>query len=118
MIKLRFSPPAYKTYHGGRITTCLYECEQVDTERKKVLTKFTVQGKATCSSLDIPNEKIGRMVAESRAKFLAYKKVAMDKDCIKMCEEELDRMSDYLMYQYKVHKCKKRELEHLKKLTK
>lgn len=117
MIKLRFSPPVYKTYNGGKITTCLYECEQVDTRRRKVITKFTVQGKAVCSDSDTPNEKTGKMIAESRAKFLAYKRVAMDKDCIKMCEEDLDRMSDYLMYQYKVHRCKRRELEHLKEIT-
>lgn len=117
MIKLRFSPPVYKTYNGGKITTCTYKCEQVNTRRKEVISEFTVQGKATCSDQDVPNERIGRNIAESRAKYLAYKRVAISPDCLEDCETDVDRRSEYLMYQYKIQRCKKRELDHLKTLT-
>lgn len=117
MIKLRFSLPVYKTYNGGKVTTCLYKCVQVDTKEKRVLEEFTVQGKAICSSQDTPNERTGRIIAESRAKLLAYKKVACSQSLLRDYENTIDSMAEYVLFQYKMARCRHREIDHLKILT-
>ena len=118
MIKLQFSPPVYKTYDKGRITTCTYKCKQVHKQTKEVLNEFTVQGKAICSKQDIPDERTGRIIAESRAKLIAFKRVSCSKVMIMTYESKLDQISEFLMFQYKMKRCRERESDHLKKIIK
>lgn len=76
MFKLRFSPPEYKIYQDGKTTLCFFNCRVYDTARKSEpsipKTTFRVYGKAVCSDSDTIDEKIGRMLSESRAKRNAY----------------------------------------------
>ena len=118
MIKLRFSPPVYKTYNGGKVTTCLYKCQKVDSSKGIVLKEFSVVGKAKCSAQDVPDEKIGKMIAESKAKYLAFKQCTYDPNLVESIEKLLDEVADVFWFNEKMKRCKKRELEHLKYLTK
>ena len=120
MIKLRFSKPLYKTYDAGRVTTCTYECTRVGPkdENDAEHLRFTVTGKAVCSKQDVPDERIGRHIAESRAKLLAYKKVSYNPITIRFYENVIDNLAELVMFQYKISRCRKREIDHLRDLTK
>lgn len=74
MIKLRFSAPVFNTYCDGKITVCQYECNLIDTERGIVLMNFKVSGKASCSPMDTIDPVKGKILADSRAKYAAYRK--------------------------------------------
>lgn len=74
MIKLRFSAPVFNTYCDGKITVCQYECNLIDTERGIILMNFKVSGKASCSPMDTIDPVKGKILADSRAKYAAYRK--------------------------------------------
>lgn len=118
MIKLQFSPPVYRTYDGGRVTVCTYQCKQVNRTTKEVLSEFSVQGKAVCSKQDRQDERTGRIIAESRAKLFAFKKVSCNQELIEDYERALDNVSEFLMFQYKMKRCRERESDHLKEIIK
>ena len=67
---------------------------------------------------DTPNEETGRIIAESRAKYLAYKRVTLPPKVTKELDEVLDELAEMLWFNERMSRCKKREIEHLKYIAK
>ena len=76
MLKLRFSKPSIKTYMDGKITVCKYNCVLFDNNTKQTVKEFSVTGTSKCADTDTPNADYGRKLADSRAKYSAYKEMA------------------------------------------
>lgn len=72
MIKLRFSKPNYKVIENCNKVLCTYECDIYNTVNKIVYRHFKVLGEAICHKKDKFDEKTGKMIADSKAKFKAY----------------------------------------------
>ena len=90
MIKLRFSKPKYNTFNNGKVTTCCYNCDLVNTRTRTVINNYCkVKGTAICNDTDTPNPAIGRMIADSRAKKNAYEYAAKDFKYTTVQQEEL-----------------------------
>lgn len=73
MIKLQFSKPHFHTYNEGKTTICIYSCKVIDNDNKEIKAEFKTTGKAICSENDTLDPAVGRMIADSRAKYKAYK---------------------------------------------
>lgn len=116
MLKLRFSKPSTRQYMDGKVTVCKYVCTIIDGSTKEVKEKFTVTGSAKCSPNDAVNADFGRKLADSRAKFNAYKHAASF--ICPMCLEELIKVTDeninLLEFIDTMHYLKKKEIVHIK----
>lgn len=95
MLKLRFSKPFIKTYNDGKVTVCRYNCTLIDSKTKRVTNEFSVTGTAKCSPNDVVDESYGRKLADSRAKYEAYKS-ALDYVC-PGCYEDMVSSLETLM---------------------
>lgn len=72
-MKLQFSKPKYHSYDNERIITCSYQCNIIDDERR-IIKSFKTIGKAVVAPGDVPNTKLGKRIAEGKAKKKAYNK--------------------------------------------
>lgn len=116
MIKLRFSKPKYASYLEGAINICTYDCTLL--YNGMTVQEFQVVGKALCSKEDTVDETLGRRIAESKAKLLAYKKASLfyGPNFYYNNKRELPIVQENIRAYEKLARCKKLEQEHLKKL--
>lgn len=118
MLKLRFSKPFHMQYMDGKVSICKYRCTLMNKATKEVIDEFTVTGVAKCSANDTPNAEFGAKLADSRAKFLAYKKI-----CNRYPEFSLEELAELvntameiLDFQATMQYLKKKEAAHIKQL--
>ena len=115
MLKLRFSKPSCKQYMDGKVSVCKYECCIIDNQTKEVVFEFSVTGTAKCSPNDTVNPEFGRKLADSRAKYAAYKKVASryPQDLLLDLAETVNRGINILEFQQTMAYLKKKESDHI-----
>ena len=115
MFKLRFSNPMYHTYDNDRITVCKYECTVLDCSKKEVIQTFKVIGKSICSPEDTIDVRMGKMIAEGKAKLLAYSKMSnyYSQSYIDYLTEQVKGMIDELNFIYQMKFLTKSERKHL-----
>lgn len=121
MYKLSFSKPMYKTYKDGKITLCTYKCTMLDAKTKEVFSDFVVTGKSVCSDNDTIDVKVGRNLAESRAKYQAYStaKELMDCNiCLEDVHEQFEETLNIISFYNSLNYLKKNELKHINFLKK
>lgn len=119
MKKLSFSDPKY--YSFGNITKCVYTCKIVDTELQEEMEPFVVSGIAERTDNDDNDPKIGMMLAESRAKIEAFKRVRDSYDktgFFDQFNELYHMMQGELAFRDRIKFYLSREHEHLKTILK
>lgn len=120
MLKLRFSKPSIKTYADGKVTVCRYNCTVLDKQTKEVKMRFSVLGTAKCAPNDTVDAAYGRKLADSRAKFNAYKiaENIISPDCYTCIIEEINKNAALACFVETMWYLKKKEEEHIKFLNK
>lgn len=115
MLKLRFSKPFVRQYMDGKISVCKYECVIVDGYTKAIKEKFTVTGYAKCSPNDTVDTEFGRKLADSRAKYNAYKYAAniLCPACIEEIAERVNKEIEMLEFINTMQYLKKKEITHI-----
>ena len=119
MLKLKFSKPSVKTYKDGKITVCKYKCMIIDNCTKEVLSAFNAKGISVCSDSDTVNAECGRRLADSRAKYNAYKEAASIMNIVDR-EEFVNKVKvgiDVLFFYEEMQYLKKAENRHIRKLN-
>lgn len=119
MLKLKFSKPSVKTYKDGKITVCRYKCAIIDNCTKEVLSAFNAKGISVCSDSDVVNAECGRRLADSRAKYNAYKEAA-EIAKIPMIEGKLAEvitLFNILNFHEEMQYLKKNENKHIRRLN-
>lgn len=118
MTKLTFSKPKYIINKGEKYVICQFDCIIRDTESKKSSLSFRVEGKAKCAPTDTYNEVTGKHIAESRAKYEAYRMAhSMYDNKVREVRERLHRDLDFLSFYYFTRYLKNNEKKHIKRLT-
>ena len=115
MLKLRFSKPFHKQYMDGKVSVCKYECQIIDNQTKDVVSEFTVTGTAKCSPNDTVDPEFGKKLADSRAKFLAYKKAGSryPKFMLEELATTVDKAMGILEFHGTMQYLKKKEVDHI-----
>jgi len=118
MLKLQFSKAHYHTYNDGKVTICLYSCKVIDTQTKEIVTDFKVTGKAICSEKDEVNAAVGRMIADSKAKHIAYQKAQRmwNKGAISTLKHKIEQAENIINFFNQMKYLKKAEEAHIYKL--
>lgn len=119
MLKLSFSEPKYvdwTTKDGHHVVKCIYSCTMHYTDSNTVAKKFVSEGQSSCSPNDTFDMKIGRIIADSRAKSNAYAICAAEfpKGYVYNMTQTLKKMQDNIDFVKKIHFLKVQEGEHLK----
>lgn len=115
MLKLRFSKPSVRTYMDGKVTVCKYDCTLIDGNTKTIVEKFSVKGTSKCAPSDNVDADFGRKLADSRAKFEAYKVASnmVDPECIKCMIEEIKCNYETIDFIETMQYLKRKEADHI-----
>lgn len=121
MLKLSFSNPKFvewTTKDGHHVVKCIYSCNRHETDPNQgseaYNRKFTVEGIASCSPNDTYSLKLGRILADSRAKSRAYSEALIYISSEEDIEEYIKYEQDKLDFIKRMKFLKVQEGEHLK----
>jgi transcription antitermination factor NusG len=103
----------------GKVTVCRYKCTVIDNKNKKVISTFIAKGISKCSDNDTLNIEQGRRLADSRAKYYAYKKAVemYSQDEIDAIVKAINESVELVEFYNKMLYLKKSEIKHIKLLN-
>lgn len=122
--KLKLGNPEYKVFRNAGIVLCTFKCRvsgnNPESKETGLFKPFRACAKAQCSSKDTFNVETGKRIAQTRAKYEAYKKAS--KMIFPNQREELNLISninkamELVEFSRFLRFLKTREREHLEKL--